>query len=115
VVVVPFGNSPEKSAAMRALGVELIEHGQDFRDAVDHAASLAGSEGLWRVPSFDPMLVATRRFNGPSAGPATRKGTTGRGRAGADDRERPCGSRSCQTTVLPLRPPLHHESAPLPR
>jgi len=57
VVVVPFGNSPEKNAAMRALGVELVEHGQDFQDAVDHAASLARSEGLWRVPSFDPMLV----------------------------------------------------------
>ncbi len=30
VVVVPYGNSPEKNDAMRALGVELVEHGLDF-------------------------------------------------------------------------------------
>ena len=30
-IVVPRGNSVEKNAAMRALGVELIEHGDDFR------------------------------------------------------------------------------------
>jgi len=57
VVVVPHGNSPEKNDAMRALGVDLVEHGQDFQDAVDHAGRLAAAEGLWRVPSFDPALV----------------------------------------------------------
>jgi threonine dehydratase len=57
VVVVPHGNSPEKNAAMRALGVELVEHGQDFQDATEHAAALAATEGLWRLPSFDPWLV----------------------------------------------------------
>src|SRR5881396_3303966 len=30
-IVVPHGNSLEKNAAMRALGVELIEHGADFQ------------------------------------------------------------------------------------
>jgi len=29
-VVVPFGNSAEKNAAMKAFGAELIEHGRDF-------------------------------------------------------------------------------------
>ena len=57
VVVAPRGNSPEKNAAMRALGVELVEHGSDFQDATEHAMRLAASEGLWRVPSFDPLLV----------------------------------------------------------
>lgn len=32
-VVVPHGNSYEKNAAMRALGFELIEHGEDFQAA----------------------------------------------------------------------------------
>jgi len=29
-VLVPHGNNPEKNAAMRAFGAELIEHGDDF-------------------------------------------------------------------------------------
>ena len=32
-IVVPQGNSAEKNAAVRALGVELIEHGEDFQAA----------------------------------------------------------------------------------
>lgn len=56
-VVVPHGNNPEKNAAVRALGVELIEHGRDFDAASDHAAVLAGQRGLHRLPSFDPALV----------------------------------------------------------
>src|SRR5881397_949257 len=32
-VVVPFGNSAEKNAAMQAFGAELIEHGRDFDEA----------------------------------------------------------------------------------
>ena len=32
-IVVPHGNSVEKNAAMRAFGVELIEHGEDFQAA----------------------------------------------------------------------------------
>ncbi|HEU4385502.1 MAG TPA: threonine dehydratase [Anaeromyxobacteraceae bacterium] len=58
VVVVPAGNSPEKNAAMRALGVELREHGRDFQDALEQAQRLAAAEGLWPVPSFDPHLVS---------------------------------------------------------
>ena len=56
-VVVPHGNSVEKNAAMRALGVELIEHGHDFQAAAEHADAVAESRGWHRMPSFHPLLV----------------------------------------------------------
>ncbi len=56
-IVVPYGNSREKNAAMRALGVTLIEHGDDFQAATEHAALLAERDGLHRVPSFARDLV----------------------------------------------------------
>lgn len=56
-IVVPHGNSVEKNAAMRALGVTLVEHGEDFQAAADHAAALAVTQDLHRVPSFHRDLV----------------------------------------------------------
>lgn len=56
-IVVPHGNSREKNAAMAALGAELVEHGADFQDAVDHLDTLVAERGLHRVPSFHPLLV----------------------------------------------------------
>lgn len=56
-VVVPHGNSREKNAAMRALGAEVIEYGQDFSEALEQARTLAQREGLHFVPSFDAALV----------------------------------------------------------
>jgi threonine dehydratase len=56
-IVVPFGNSTEKNAAMRALGVELIEHGDDFQAAREHATALAQQRGWHMVPSFHRDLV----------------------------------------------------------
>ena len=56
-IVVPRGNSREKNAAMRALGVELIEHGEDFTAAADHARQLATQRGAFMVPSFHRDLV----------------------------------------------------------
>ncbi len=56
-IVVPFGNSVEKNAAMRALGVDLIEAGQDFDEARDVAARLAGERGLDFLASFGRELV----------------------------------------------------------
>jgi len=56
-IVVPLGNSREKNAAMRGLGAELIEHGDDFQAAREHAQRLAGERGLHLVPSFHPDLV----------------------------------------------------------
>lgn len=57
VVVVPRRNSREKNAAMRALGAELIEQGDDFHDADAHADELAASRNLHRLLSFHPLLV----------------------------------------------------------
>ncbi len=57
-IVVPQGNSREKNAAMRAMGVTLIEHGDDFQAAREHAEALADADGLIAVPSFHPLLVA---------------------------------------------------------
>ncbi|HYG91630.1 MAG TPA: threonine dehydratase [Azospirillum sp.] len=57
VIVVPHGNSPEKNAAMRALGVELVEHGHDFQEAAEYAASMAAQYGLHAVPSFHELLM----------------------------------------------------------
>ncbi len=56
-IVVPRGNSLEKNAAMRAFGAELVEHGEDFQDASEHADRLAAERGLHRVPSFHRDLV----------------------------------------------------------
>jgi threonine dehydratase len=56
-IVVPFGNSTEKNAAMRAFGAELVEHGRDFDEAKDHAMVLAGERHLQFVPSFHRDLV----------------------------------------------------------
>ncbi len=57
VVVVPHGNSVEKNAAMRAFGAEIVEHGQDFQDAYEHARTLAEARGLHMLTSFHPWLV----------------------------------------------------------
>ena len=57
IIVVPRGNSVEKNAAMRALGAELVEHGDDFQAAREHAAALAREHGLHMVPSFHDDLV----------------------------------------------------------
>jgi threonine dehydratase len=56
-IVVPHGNSVEKNAAMRALGAELIEHGDDFQAAREHAVVLARQRELHFVPSFHRDLV----------------------------------------------------------
>jgi threonine dehydratase len=42
---------------MRALGAELIEHGDDFQAAREHAAALATQRELHFVPSFHRDLV----------------------------------------------------------
>ena len=57
VIVVPFGNSVEKNRAMRALGAELVEFGEDFQEASEHAQRLERENGWHRVPNFDMRLV----------------------------------------------------------
>lgn len=56
-IVVPQGNSAEKNAAMRALGVQLIEHGDDFTESADFARQLAAQRKALMVPSFHMDLV----------------------------------------------------------
>jgi threonine dehydratase len=56
-IVVPRGNSTEKNLAMRSLGAELVEHGEDFQEALLHSERLASSLGLHWVPSFHRDLV----------------------------------------------------------
>jgi threonine dehydratase len=57
LIVVPHGNSPEKNAAMKARGAELIEFGEDFQASLEHAEQLAGEHNLHMVQSFDEPFV----------------------------------------------------------
>ena len=56
-VVVPHGNSREKNAAMRGFGADLIEHGEDFQDALEYAETLAKERDLHFVPVFHDGLL----------------------------------------------------------
>lgn len=56
-VVVPYGNNPEKNSAMRAFGAELIEHGNDFDEALALCETLQAERGLYYVhPCMEPGL-----------------------------------------------------------
>ncbi len=56
-IVVPKGNSPEKNAAMKAFGAELIEFGEDFDEARLEAMRLVEERQLHMVPAFHKELV----------------------------------------------------------
>ena len=56
-IVVPEGNSPDKNAAMKAFGAELIVHGRDFQEAREFAGGLGAERGLEVVPSYHTDLV----------------------------------------------------------
>lgn len=56
-IVVPEGNSPDKNAATEAYGAELVIHGRDFQESLEHAGRLAEERGLTVVPPFHPWLV----------------------------------------------------------
>ena len=59
MLVVPEKNNPDKIAAMRALGAELIEHGRDFDAARLHCDAIHQREGLRYVHSAnEPDLIA---------------------------------------------------------
>jgi threonine dehydratase len=40
------------------MGVELVEHGDDFQAAIEHADAIAAERGWHRLPSFHRLLVA---------------------------------------------------------
>ena len=59
VIGLPEGANPNKVAAMRALGAELVFHGADFDAARLHCERLAKEEGYRFVhPVNDPLLIA---------------------------------------------------------
>src|SRR5204863_1050222 len=51
VLVVPAKNNPDKVNAMRSLGAELIEHGEDYDEAREHCEGVCRREGLRYVHS----------------------------------------------------------------
>ena len=58
-IVTPLNNNPEKNAAMRAYGAELIEFGRDFDEAREKVEQLQHERGLHYVHSAnEPMLIA---------------------------------------------------------
>src|SRR2546427_4021373 len=58
-IVVPHGNNPEKNAAMRAFGAELIEFGRDFDEARERVEQLQHERRLRYVHSAnEPLLIA---------------------------------------------------------
>ncbi len=56
-ILVPRGNSPEKNAAMRGFGAQIVEFGEDFDEARIEALRLAEEENLFMVPAFHPQIV----------------------------------------------------------
>jgi threonine dehydratase len=58
-IVIPVGGNPDKAAAMRAFGAELVEHGRDFDEAREWVEALAVREG-WRYVhnANEPLLIA---------------------------------------------------------
>src|SRR5215831_4638247 len=56
-IVVPRGNSTEKNESMRAQGASLIEFGDDFQEAKEHAQRLASEKGWHFVPSYHTDIV----------------------------------------------------------
>jgi threonine dehydratase len=56
-ILIPVGNSPEKNAAMRAQGANLIEFGHDFQEAKEQAKKLAAERGWHFVPSYHRNIV----------------------------------------------------------
>jgi threonine dehydratase len=58
-IVVPIGNNPDKTAAMRALGAEVREYGRDFDEAREFVEAQSAREG-WRYVhnANEPHLIA---------------------------------------------------------
>ncbi len=55
----PEGANPLKVAAMKALGAELVFHGENFDQARAHCERLAAEEGYrYAHPANEPLLIA---------------------------------------------------------
>jgi threonine dehydratase len=59
VIVAPVNANPDKMAAMRVLGAQLIEYGRDYDEARDHCEAIREREGFRYVHSAnEPDLIA---------------------------------------------------------
>lgn len=56
-IFVPTGNAADQSAAMRAFGATVVEHGRDFDEARVECARVARERGLHFIPPFHRELV----------------------------------------------------------
>lgn len=56
-ICVPFGNNPEKNAAMRALGARLIEDGRDYDESVAVADRIVREEGARLAHSTNDRAI----------------------------------------------------------
>ena len=56
-IVVPVGNNPEKNAAIRALGAELVEFGAAYDDSSRHCAELSATRGMTLVHGINDRTV----------------------------------------------------------
>ena len=58
-IVTPLGNNPEKNAAMRAFGAEIVEFGRDFDEAREKVEQMQHERHLRYVHSAnEPQLIA---------------------------------------------------------
>lgn len=58
-VYTPVGNNPDKNAAMRAYGAEVVEYGRDFDEARERVEAIYSERGLRYVHSAnEPLLIA---------------------------------------------------------
>jgi threonine dehydratase len=58
-IFVPVGNNPDKVAAMRAFGADVVEYGRDFDEARERVEALVATEA-WRYvhSANEPQLIA---------------------------------------------------------
>jgi threonine dehydratase len=56
-IVVPVGNNPDKTAAIRAYGAEVIEHGRDFDEAREWVEAVACKDGARYVHNANEALL----------------------------------------------------------
>ena len=57
-IVVPYGNNPEKNAAIKSFNAELIEYGNDFDEARTYSEKLVTNNFLYVHPCNEPKLIA---------------------------------------------------------
>ena len=104
-IVVPRGNSVEKNAAMRALGAEVIEIGDDFQEAragVDRARGRARVRARPAVPSRPRARCRDLRRGVVRGGTVARHGVRA-GRDGVRDQRAGRGARPARTIDVDRR------------